>query len=63
MDPRPHEVAWYREHGKYPERIGRTNDGREFVIGDWSWNLLNPTRQEVIEQQMESSRFANSESA
>lgn len=59
-------LDWYRTHGKYPsERIVRAHSGtgEEYVIGDWSWNLLHPDKHEVIERQMESSLFANCERA
>lgn len=46
------EVAWYRIHGKYPERRIRTDSmGKPYVIGDWSWHRGgNPV--EYIEDQM-----------
>jgi hypothetical protein len=31
------EVEWYRTHGRWPKRIGRTSDGHEYVIGDAAW--------------------------
>lgn len=32
------QVAWYRENGAYPHRIKVGGDGKEYVIGDESWN-------------------------
>ena len=32
------EVAWYRMNGRFPQRIKRDSRGREYVIGDISWN-------------------------
>lgn len=63
MDPRELEVEWYRTNGKYPERIVREHGGkgREYVVGDWSWNRLHPDKPEFIEPQF--TRFANSERA
>ena len=48
------EVQWYKTHGKYPDRIRREYSGRgkEFVIGDWSWERENPGRWEKIEHRM-----------
>lgn len=46
------EVRWYRKNGKYPQRITRTAQGKEYVIGDWSWNQSNPCKPETIEPQM-----------
>lgn len=46
------EVEWYRRHGKYRERICRDSMGREYVVGDWSWNRLHPEHQEHIEHRM-----------
>lgn len=47
------DVAWYRQHGKYPEdRIRRDSSGVEYVIGDWSWERKFPKRPEVIDRKM-----------
>lgn len=32
------QVAWYRQHGRYRERITVDRDGVSYVIGDWSWH-------------------------
>lgn len=42
-------VAWYRQHGKYGDRIGTDSGGVKYVIGDWSWNRRHPGRQELID--------------
>lgn len=50
------EVAWYRAHGAHPEsRIKREHHGRgrEYVIGDRSWNRLHPKNREMIEEIVE----------
>jgi hypothetical protein len=45
------EVEWYRNFGRYPHRRIVSAHGREWVIGDWSWNReSNPY--EVIEPEM-----------
>ncbi len=48
------EVAWYRKHGKYIERIVRefSGQGAEFVVGDWSWSRNHPDKPEIIEPLM-----------
>lgn len=47
------QVKWYRAHGKYPEqRISRTREGDEYVIGDWSWNRTQKHNPERIEGRM-----------
>ena len=43
-----YEVEWYREHGKYPDRIKLDSFGREYVEGDIAWNRQNHYRQETI---------------
>lgn len=48
------EVVWYQQHGKYRERIRKTNEGELYVVGDWSWNRNHPDKHEEIEPQMES---------
>ncbi len=47
------QVKWYREHGKYPDRICFDNSGIKYVAGDFSWNHGNPATREVIEPQLE----------
>jgi len=32
------DVAWYRIHGRFPTRIRRDREGREYVVGDETWN-------------------------
>lgn len=32
------QVEWYRKNGRFPRRIRKDKDGKEYVIGDWSWN-------------------------
>jgi len=32
------QVRWYRKYGRFPERITKDINGKEYVIGDWSWN-------------------------
>lgn len=49
LDYTSEEVAWYRKHGKYPERIVRDSEGNEYVIGDESWNDLFPHKPECVE--------------
>jgi len=43
------EVAWYLLHGSYRERIATGRSGRQYVIGDSSWNNCHTTKYEVIE--------------
>jgi len=44
------EVEWYRQHGRFPERIVRDSKGIEYVIGDWSWNYTHDNKKrEFIE--------------
>ena len=39
QDVRQVELDWYGENGCYPDtRITKDSDGREYVIGDDSWN-------------------------
>lgn len=52
MDVQAREAAWYRRHGRYPERVRLTLSGEPFVIGDWSWNRDYPNRREVVEPAM-----------
>ena len=52
IDPRPIEVAWYRQHGEYPQRIARDSSGNEYVIGDASWNARHEWARERVEPQM-----------
>ena len=46
------EIDWYRQHGKYPERITTDNRGVFYIVGDWSWHRLHPTQREPIEARM-----------
>lgn len=46
------EVAWYRLHGRYSERIRLDGSGRPYVIGDWSWNQHYPHAREEVEDRM-----------
>lgn len=46
------EVEWYRQHGKYPERIVRDDRGHLYVVGDWAWNARHPTKREQVEGRM-----------
>lgn len=32
------QVKWYYKNGRYASRITKDSDGKEYVIGDWSWN-------------------------
>ena len=53
MNPKPLEVKWYKENGMYPERITKDSGGKEYVIGDYSWNTFkNKARLESIEPTM-----------
>lgn len=47
------EVAWYRQHSKYPsQRIRRTSSGAEYVVGDWGWHRRAGAPTEYIEGPM-----------
>jgi hypothetical protein len=46
------EILWYRQHGKYPERITQSRRREFYVIGDFSWNRNYPDKSEVIEPRM-----------
>lgn len=46
------EVRWYRQFGKYPERISRTASGAEYIIGDLSWNKHHRGKGEAVEALM-----------
>jgi hypothetical protein len=48
------ELEWYKEHGKYKDRIHARHKDSEYVIGDFSWNKKNPERPEYIEVYMKS---------
>ena len=52
VDPRPLEVKWYKENGRYPERIVKPKIGGEYVIGDFSWNRKHKNKPEFIEPYM-----------
>lgn len=48
------EVSWYRKNGKYKSRIKKDALGREYVIGDLSWNGTTGSRpEEFIEHVMD----------
>jgi len=51
MNIREIELIWYRENGRYPDRIATAASGEEYVIGDESWNSRheNKNRQEFVE--------------
>lgn len=51
-DVQAREVEWYRRHGRYPERVRVSGDGRYYVVGDWSWNRLRATKPEFVEPRM-----------
>jgi len=53
---REREIRWYLKHGKYRDRIRLDSCLKPYVIGDWSWNHLYPTRREFIEPQMKGQR-------
>ena len=42
-------VDWYRKNGKYPERIRTDGDGVEYIVGDWSWERMNPDKPEYVD--------------
>lgn len=46
------EVRWYRNFGKYPSRIALDGTGKEYVIGDWSWNRNHRNMHELVEERM-----------
>ena len=46
------EVIWYRQYGKYPERIQLDGTGKWYVIGDESWNASRPWKPEIVEPLM-----------
>jgi hypothetical protein len=48
------EVAWYRKHGKHPQRIQRMygGEGDEYVVGDWSWHRMHSDSTEWIDARM-----------
>ena len=46
------EVDWYRQHGRYPERIVMDSHGNEYVIGDWCWHTMMGKPLERIETTM-----------
>jgi hypothetical protein len=48
-DVQEREVAWYRRHGRHPERVVRDGHGREYVIGDWSWERSHGPGAEMVE--------------
>lgn len=53
MDVQAREVEWYRRYGKYVQRIRRCTAGREYVVGDWSWERNHPDKDEPIEWRMQ----------
>jgi hypothetical protein len=52
-DIQAREVVWYRQYGKHPERIIRDGHGREYVIGDHSWNTSHADKLEYFEHRFE----------
>lgn len=46
------EVRWYKQNGKYPERITTDSRGRAFVVGDRDWNRRHRKKMEYIEDEM-----------
>lgn len=55
MQTKPHtiqteETNFYRQFGKYPNRIRVDQFGKEYVIGDVTWNRNNPTKFESFTQ-------------
>jgi hypothetical protein len=54
------EVAWYRQHGRFPERIKYDGRGQLYVIGDQSWNMNHPS--ELIEGEMRAAGVYTEES-
>jgi hypothetical protein len=46
---REFEIRWYRQNGKYSERIARDGHGQLYLIGDWSWNRNYPEKAETVE--------------
>ena len=52
LDPRPIEVAWYRQNGAHPQRIARDSSGAEYVIGDAAWNARHTWAAERVEAKM-----------
>ncbi|WP_047933268.1 hypothetical protein [Pseudomonas putida] len=57
-NPRLFELEWYRQHGKYPERIRRDSPGGDYVIGDEAWHRKFPEKREPIEALMLKARKA-----
>ncbi len=51
VNPKPLEVKWYRDNGKYPDRITKDSSGDEYVISDYS-TFANNGRLEHIEPDM-----------
>jgi hypothetical protein len=56
VDPRPFYLEWYRKNGKHSERIVKDGQGRDYVIGDVSWNNRYPDKPEYIEYRVETAR-------
>ena len=53
MNHRGLEIDWYLKNGKYGKsRITKDSNGNEYVIGDYSWNAINPNKKETIENRM-----------
>jgi len=46
---REFEIRWYRQFGKYPERITKDRSGQQYMVGDWSWNRNYPEKAETVE--------------
>lgn len=45
IDIQAKQVAWYRQNGKFKSRIATCRDGKEYVIGDDSWNARIKSKQ------------------
>lgn len=46
------EVEWYRQHGRFTERIDIDGHGQEYVIGDFGWFKMMRKPFEPIETRM-----------
>jgi len=44
-----HAVTWYRQNGLYLDRIREDGYGILYVIGDESWNVNHPNKQEAVD--------------
>ncbi len=43
------EVDWYKNNGKYLDRIKKDALGREYVVGDFSWEMNFSDRLEFVD--------------